>query len=520
MPSRRTSHASLCLVALLACVGCASLASAQLADHGLDVPPSTASIERDADIDAARMVEEMGPLAPIPRVEIGGGATLTLAQVLASVERHHPAMEVARQRVRGADGDRLAAEGGFDLGVEASGWAAPVGYYDWGRANVTLSQPTPLFGASVFAGYRIGRGGDVPAYYGEYETLDLGEVRAGIRVPLWQDGPIDQRRSRLWRAEHAADAERATLDARRLAMRLEAASAYWSWAAAARKYEVASRLLSLAETRDGQIRGRVAAGALPALEALENRRVVVQRRGSLVSARRALEQAAIRLSLYHRDGSGRPRVPRGAAAPRAFELPGPVEVELRREVERAWAQRPETSRFESLVEREEVNVEYAENRLAPRIDLGVAASIDLGAGSDPIEREVLGAPVLEGSVLVSFPLQFREARGGIDRARADLASLREEARLMRDRIATEVQDAHSAVIAAEQRLDAARESVRVADAVTRAERRRFELGATQLLFVNLREQALAAAEAELVDAEASLALAHAAWDAARGGAAR
>lgn len=460
-----------------------------------------------------------GPVPAAARLEVGGGAPLTWAEVRESVARHHPLLEAARQGVRAAEGESLSAEGAFDLELTAQAYAAPVGYYDWARADLRLDQATPLWGASLYAGWRVGRGGDLPDYYGEQRTLDGGELRAGLRVPLWRDGPIDARRARLAQAERAVEAERAGVDARRLRLSLEAAAAYWAWTAAGRRYVVASRLLGLAEARDAQIAARVRAGALPALEHLENRRALVERRAALVAARRALERAGIALSLYHRGRDGRPRVPSLRRV--ALDSPEPTAdgapLSFSADVERAWASRPELARFDRLVERQQVAVELAENRFAPRIDLALGASVDLGGGG-PGEQEALGAPVVEGSVSVSLPLQFREARGQIERSRAELAQLRAEIQLARERVAAEVRDARSAVDAAAERAALARESARIAAAVADAERRRFELGATELFVVNLREQAAAAAEAERVDAEVLLQIAHAEWRAATGAA--
>ncbi len=456
------------------------------------------------------------PLAPSERLDVGGDAPLSLGQVLASVERHHPTVAIARAGVSAAEGERLAAEGGFDLTLTGQGWGAPVGYYDWARADVALTQPTPLWGATVYAGWRIGRGGDIPDYYGNHETLDLGEVRAGVTVPLWRDGPIDARRARLWRAEHATRAEQAGLEARMLRLRLDAAQAFWAWVAAGQKYRVAEALLDLAETRDAQIAARVAAGAIPPIESLENRRVIVARRTSLVATRRSLERAAIALSMFYRSDDGAPRLPSPRRVPIETASPPAFAVEIPREVRGAWERRPETERYRALVARQRVAVDHAENQLAPRIDVSLGASVDLGAAQTPARQDVLGQPVLEGGVLVSLPFQLREARGGIQARRAELGALEAEAQLLRDAITTEVRDAASAVRAAEQGVALATEAAEVAEAVAEAERRRFELGDTQLFVVNLREEAAAAARAVLVDAENALRLAHAQWAAVTG----
>ncbi len=125
--------------------------------------------------------------------------------------------------------------------------------------------------------------------------------------------------------------------------------------------------------------------------------------------------------------------------------------------------------------------------------------------------------MVEGSVLIELPLQLREARGGIERESANLASLEADARLARDRIETGVRDALSAVRAAEEGLALAEEAAEVADAVAEAERRRFALGATQLFIVNLRESYAAEAQAYLAEARAAIQIAHARWEAATAG---
>jgi outer membrane protein TolC len=181
----------------------------------------------------------------------------------------------------------------------------------------------------------------------------------------------------------------------------------------------------------------------------------------------------------------------------------------------AWSRRPESARYDALTARQEVSVELAENQRAPRIDFGIGASLDVGTGTEA-QQEVLGPAVLEASLTFALPLQNRSARGDVARTRAELSGLSAEARLVKDRVEARVRDTYSAVRAAEESVTLAREAAEVASAVAAAERTRFELGATELFVVNLREEAAAAAEAVVVDAEASVHVARAAFRAATG----
>ena len=467
----------------------------------------------------------MEPLAEANVVEVGGGRAVTLLDVLSSVDLHHPPLEAARERLEAAEGQRLAAEGGFDLSVQGRVTSTLFGYYQYGRAEIRLEQPTPLWGTTFFGGWRIGRGfnRDIPDYYRFDETLDGGEFRLGATVPLWRDGPIDARRATLWRAEAGVTAQREELEARALRVRLAATESHTRWVAAGRRYLVARALLDIAEARDAQIASRVSAGAVPAIEHLENRRAILERRQALVAARRALEQRAIALSLYLRREDGSPRVPTFSEVPTEVTLPGGLRETESQSVTRALSARPEMRRFAAQRRQGEISVEHAENQFSPRIDVTVTGSVDVGgAGTDDPTvaqrfQSQYGPPALDAALLVQVPLQFRDARGRIDQTRSELAALDAEWELLRDQIQIEVQDARSAVGATEENVQLASDSMRIAQAVAEAERVRFDNGATSLLIVNLREATAAAAAQALVDAEADLLLANALLQAATGG---
>lgn len=466
----------------------------------------------------------MEPLAPMEVEDAGEGAVITLDEVLRSVAQHHPPLVAARERVDAAEGQRLAAEGAFDLSVQARLSSTLLGYYQYGRADVRLEQPTPLWGASFFGGWRIGRGfnRDIPDYYRYDETLDGGEFRLGATVPLWRDGPIDARRAALWRAEAGVTAQREDVDARALRVRLAATESHTRWVAAGRRYLVARALLQLAEVRDAQVASRVAAGAVPAIEHLENRRAVLERRQALVVARRALEQRGIALSLYLRDANGTPRVPRFSQVPTSLAVPEALSETEAQAVEMALDRRPEMRRFAAQRRQSEVSLELAENQLSARVDVTVAGSMDVGGPgtSDPEDarrfQSQYGPPTLDASLLVQVPLQFRDARGRIEQTRSELGALDADGELLRDQIRIEVMDALSAIRAAEENVRLASDSMRVARAVAEAERVRFDNGATSLLIVNLRESTAAQAEQVWIDAEADLVLAHALYAAATG----
>lgn len=491
-----------------ASVAASALARAADAEGGPRIAPPDGALAEPTDV--AVLSEALA----LPSVATD--APLALSEVLDAIDRH-PTLRGLDARVDAAEGARFAAEGGFDPLLTARGSATALGYYEYGRFDTMLQQPTPLWGLTVFAGWRIGRGfnRDLPDYYRYDETLDAGELRGGVTIPLLRDGWIDGRRATLARAEHGVDAAEEELEGRRLRIRLAATEAYLRWANAGQRHLVAVRLFELASQRDAQIASRVRAGMIPALESLENRRVMLERATALVATSRAIERSAIQLSLYLRDESGAPVVAPSTRVPSALGSPDAPPADDAA-VQAAWASRPELARLGHLVSQAEVAVDLARNQVLPRLDVTLTGSGDLGTTNDPATAYQYGRPVAEGVVSLQFPLALREGRGRLDAAEAELRAIETDLDLARDTVAVEVRDALSAFRAAVRARSVAEQSAEVALAVAEAERARFEAGLSTLFLVNQREALAAQAEMTALDAAAEVLLARAQLAAAMG----
>lgn len=420
---------------------------------------------------------------------------LTLEEVLESVRAHHPKVLVARQGIAQAEGELLAAEGGFDTSWKTRGVATPQGYYEYLRLDSVIEQPTPWWGTRFFAGYRLGVG-DIPAYYGEYETLRGGELRAGVEVPLWRDGPIDKRRAELSKARLGREASELSLGSDVLRLQLEAAYAYWDWVVAGRQLAIAEQVLELARVRTRQIALRVERGDLPPLEQTENERSLRAREADTVSARRKLEKATLKLSLYFRNAEGQPELAPESRLPESVPRPAGLQVlEPQSWVEQALRQRPELRALTLQRRMADVDVELAANQRAPAIDVGAAVSRDLGRGPSRLQPTEVQA-----LLKLDIPLQARVATGKRDAAVAKRGAVEARWRYTQEQVIAEVRDALSALRAAAERVELAREATTLAWQLAKAERTSFELGNSSLLLVNLREQMAASAEASEVQA--------------------
>lgn len=421
---------------------------------------------------------------------------LTLADVLRAVSERHPLLRAAAQDQAVAAADVLSAEGAFDPSLRARGAVIPYGPYPNERVDVIAEQPTTLWGSRVFGGWRYGRG-SFAVYDGKYETGTLGEARLGAAVPLWRDGPIDRRRAGIQKAEIGTDAARASVEQVRLEAMRAASHRYWDWVATGQKAQIARAMLEIAVARDAGLAVRVERGDIPAFERAENERAIHQRRAALAQAMRAFQSAQIDLSLFYRGPDGSAELVPEGRVPSAFPEPSAGPWNLGEGERVALARRPELKRLEVARDQARIDRDLANNQRKLGIDLSAAVTKDFGAfEADPKRLK----PELEVAVLVDIPLMTRVQDGRLKAAEAQMSRVTEQTRFQKDRVVADVRDASSAVDMARERLAAVRAEVAVSRNLVAAERQRFELGDGTLLFVNLRETALAEAQGKEIDA--------------------
>lgn len=422
-------------------------------------------------------------------------APLTLDEVLRSSATHAPAILEAITRERQADGRRLSAEGAFDLLFEGDAQSRALGYYDGTVVEGRATRPLATNGGALYGGYRVSRG-TFPVYEDKSFTNRLGEVKVGAVFSLMRDRLIDERRGRLGLAD--GDIALARLDREMVAIGVQrrAIDAYQAWVVAGKRVAVYRDLLGLASERQASIVRQVQLGARPDILATENRQNIVRRQTLLVRAEQELEAAANALSFYLRDASGERVVPAADRLPDRFpELRVPaLGPDLAQRIER-----PDLQAILVRLDQVEMKRALAENELRPRLDIKAEAAKDVGPPG-------LGGPTrtpAEGIVGLRFslPLERRVARGKIAEASAEATGLRLRRKLIEDQILVEVNGLAIQVAAAERLVGLAGDETALANRMAEAERRRFQLGASDFLVVNLREESAADARLRQLEAE-------------------
>lgn len=432
------------------------------------------------------------PTGPVEAPESTEGAApegpLTLDAVLASVTSRYPPYLSALLERDIASGRLQKARGGFDTNLSMKVKGTLQGFYESTYAQGLVEQPLAT-GDSVYGGYRVSEG-FLPDYYSD-RTQDGGEFVVGGRFPLLRDRSIDGRRAGVRQAEIDAALVVPTVTRARIDFIRAASRAYFEWDAAGRQLSIAEALLALATDRKQGLEQAVARQFLAPIDVIDNERLIAQRQVFVVQAERRFQASALALSLFLRDEDDRPIVAgESNLAPIDEDMTAPDSDTLETDVELALKQRPELRRYQLLVDRLETERRLADNRMLPNLDLLVEGT---ASSSSAPYKDIEDLELYVGGEL-KLPLQRRSARGELAEADAKLQRLRLEASFARDQVINELVDARSALRASRQQLVTSRRNVDLALQVVDAEQRRFELGSSDLLRIQLREVQLADAQ--------------------------
>lgn len=431
---------------------------------------------------------------------------LDLSRALESALESHPKLRSSEAKVEAAQGDQMAARGAFDLKFYADGSYSPVGKYSQPRAEVGVKQPTTLWGAELYAKYQ--NGADFAPYDGAYVTSEAGKASLGILIPLIQGRAIDQRRLKRMQTALEVTIAEEVLRSTRADVLAGAASAWWKWRILSKKREIYQLLLSQALARQQFLVEQVEVGAIARVEAVDNQRLVAQRRAKLVALDWEFKQQTLYLSLYCREQDGTPSKTDSLQLPRtSLQVFSP---RLRfDELNPSLESAPGANIYLKALEILDAEIRAAHNEQLPRLDFEVFGSRSFGevrpySSTDTSVTET----AVGGKLSLSLDVQRRKARGKARSLSAKRRALEQDRRLFLDTLRVEAQGSLAALQAQYEMTELNQEATSFAQQVTEAESESLELGQSSVLAVNLREQAQASAYLSELD---SLFEFHQAW---------
>jgi outer membrane protein TolC len=429
-------------------------------------------------------------LPPIP---------LSVDEIHAWIDRAHPLLKGAGTEKVMARGKMLKALGAFEPTIiNDTELERFISSSNPGKGTQTVGFNDTLVEARHPWGFRYGAG--VRQAIGDAKIPDLSfgsgnqQVLLGGFFPLLRGLMVNPDNAELQRSELADPRADVRIAQTRQDLFLAAATQFWDWVAAVKFVDVQRRAVALAEDRFRQVEGRAKAGAVAPLDVVEANQEVQRRREVAIAAQRFVEQEQLKLSmfLWEHNAPVMPSLHRAPEFPSQMLIPTPETIKAHKI--QAKAERPEVKEVGIEAKINNIDLELAKNNLLPSLDAEAAPA-------RAPEKFVLGLGYRFGLEL-RIPIFQRRGRGEVLEAqgKADRFVLTQQFR--EQQVVIDVDNALSAIERAKERIAAAVESLRLAKTLEEGERFRFSLGATSVLFVNLRERNSVDSEAQVIRAKA------------------
>ncbi|MEQ1845290.1 MAG: TolC family protein [Nitrospira sp.] len=450
-------------------------------------------------------------------------APLTIEEVLARIELTHPLLRATgleRSQARAKILKALGAwEPKFRNEVEVDRFqnfnltnVGGINTLTGGYSDTMLKIGHP-WGFEVFGGIRHGFGDHATIGQqggrGHENSADSGPVAfptdltlfytqqvaiVGGSFNLLRGFMVNEANAEFQQAELAGPQAEVKVAQKRQDLYLAGAVQYWDWQVAVKQADVVRRALGVAEERYRMVEGRSKAGAVAPIDVVEAKEEVQRRREAAIAAQRKVEYEQYKLALFLWE-DGDPVTPRPEWAPEFHgEMPLPSEEDVAAFKVEAAEDRPEVRDLYIEARLNNIELKLAKNGLLPKLQ------IEGGPAVGGIYW--IGGFGYRVGTLFSMPLFNRGARGKVLHAEAQQQRLAYKQAYTEKQVAVDVDNWLSAQVRARDRVKAATEALRLAKTLEEGERARFNMGATSILFVNMRERNVVETSYELYRAQA------------------
>lgn len=419
---------------------------------------------------------------------LNAATSLRFENVQSIVSARMPLIMEAIEKRRAAEGELESQEGAFDHKIKFKSMNQIEDKYDNQVFETKLERQTPWMGSRMFVGHRQGNG-VFAAYDGKYETSSLGELFAGVDVPLLRDRSIDEFRLNRLKAYIGVQKAEAEVQQKRLDILFKAAQVFWKWTMAGQKLRILESWVKQAEERQKFLEKKVKAGDTSEIKLTDNRRTLLKRQADLVKVRRDFEMASAELALYIN------RTPDISEVKTEIKL-SDDDIDLPPK-----AVRDQLPPFKLVKLEEEIleqEREFAISQQLPDLRLAVEGARDVGVQS----QAPGGQDQLRVGLMIEIPLENRKGKGKRTEVAGKKAALNYRREWLEREWQARIKQNAQALTTTRQQLELQQSEVSDTSKMAKAELTRFNQGDSDIFFVNIREQDQAEAQIRLIETEA------------------
>ena len=410
--------------------------------------------------------------------------TLSFEEYLGYVKRHHPLLKQANLQLSIGEANLLKSRGGFDPKIEVDydrKKFQETEYFD--QLNATFKIPT-WYGIEFKANFEENTG----AFLNPNLTVpENGLYSAGVSFSLAQGFLINERMAMLKKARFFIEQSKAQRELLVNDLIFEASIAYFEWLEASNELAIYDNFLNNAQIRFNAVKRYVEVGEKAAIDSVEAKITLQNRKLNLEAARLKTRKAALKVSNYlwindvplEIQENVSPLTPDNAMLSSSLFLKG---ITLEND---NLINHPKLRSLEAKMDRLEVDRSLMRNKLLPKLDLQYNF---LTPDADRLNS--FNTANYKAFVNFSFPLFLRKERGDLKLANLKLQEVGFERVSASLTIQNKIDAANAEINSLQIQGGLLTDIVSDYETMLAAEERKFELGESSLFLINSREQKL------------------------------
>jgi outer membrane protein TolC len=409
---------------------------------------------------------------------------LTYNEFLGYVKKYHPMVKSANLEVNSAQANLMMARGGFDPKIEVDFDKKQFKdneYYS--LLNSSFKIPT-WYGIEVKAGFDNSEG----IYVNPENTLpNKGLTSIGVNIPIGQGLFINQRMADLRKAKIQIQLSQAQRKLQAIEVLYNASIAYFNWKRNHSEMQLYTTYLKNAEIRLKGVTSLIKNGDKPAIDSVEARIIVRNRKLNLEDSQLKFAKAKLELSNFLWLENNVPLELQDSIIPEE-KLEKTIKETLKINallVENfSIKNHPKINSLQSKLEILEVERKLKANSLLPKIDFGYHYL------SEPNYWNDTNFNNYKVGVNFSFPVFLRKERGGLQLAKFKVQDTQYILDLERVQLKNKISAQQTEINSLERQRKLIADLVKDYNTMLNSEERLFSLGESSIFLINTRENNL------------------------------
>jgi outer membrane protein TolC len=437
----------------------------------------------------------------LPGTLLGQGQptqAFTIDDFYTQILQHHPVAKQAALFSDAAKQELRIARGLLDPRVNSRVYRKELGGTNYFTLwDNTLRVPV-WYGTDLKAGFERNTGFNVN---GESFTPDAGLTYLGVSVPLGQGLIIDARRATIRQAQllgPLAEAEQAGLINKLL---LQAGKDYADWLFTYHKRQLLAEGYDLALFRFNAVKERVRQGDLSAIDSVEAKMEMQNRRVLLREAQVQYQNASLVASnyLWTADNTPVEVTPDLVPSLAGMEETVPTAEALQRMAQTAQTNHPDLLKGQIKLQQLDIERRLLTDNFKPRLNI----DYNLIQRGFPLQGESFSQGFLSNNykfgAVLGFPIFMRTERGKLQLNKVKIADLNYDLQQTGREINNGIQAQYNEIQALDELLTLQKEMVANSQVMRDGEQRLFENGESSLFLINTREMNLISQQVKLYE---------------------